>query len=100
MKALELFISLVEEDVEFIITADPIFDDCPCSEFEKHLHLFPSDSASPDINIYNGILWLFCNPKISLEFLKRAIIDFPEIDGMNKIIDIILQQINSKTAQN
>ena len=92
-KALDLFISLVQEDVEFIINADPIFDDCPCSEIEKQLIYSPKDNRSPDINIYNGILWLYCDPKISVKFLKKAIIDFPENAGIKKSIKIIKKSI-------
>ena len=36
-KSLELFISLVKEDVEFIINADVIYDDCPCPEIVEKL---------------------------------------------------------------
>jgi len=94
-KALDLFLSLVQEDVGFIINADPIFDDCPCSEIEKQLIYSPKDNLSPDINIYNGILWLYCDPKISVKFLKKAMIDFPENVGIKESIKIIKQQIKS-----
>jgi len=95
MKGLELFISLVQEDVKFIINADPIFDDCPCPEIEKQLRTSPKDNLSPDINIYNGILWLYCNPKISVKFLKKAIMDFPENTDIKNAIEIIRQEIKN-----
>ena len=98
MKALEVFILLVEEDVEFIINADPIFDDCPCPEIEKQLRISPKGILSPDINIYNGILWLYCNPKMSVKFLKKAIADFPENKGIKKSVEIIKNQIKNRPS--
>jgi len=85
----------VQEDVKFIINADPIFDDCPCPEIEKQLRTSPKDILSPDINIYNGILWLYCNPKISVKFLKKAIMDFPENTDIKNAIEIIRQEIKN-----
>ena len=95
MEGLELFISLVQEDVKFIINADPIFDDCPCPEIEKQLRVSPKEILSPDINIYNGILWLYCDPKISVKFLKKAMVDISENSGIKKSIEIIKQQIKN-----
>lgn len=89
MKGLELFTSLVKEDISFIVNADPIFDDCPCSEIIKELQPSPNDSITPDLNIYNGIIWLYCDPKISIKFLKKAIIDFPDNLGLKSTIEII-----------
>ncbi len=99
MKALDLFISLVQEDVGFIINADPIFDDCPCPEIEKQLRVSPKEILSPDINIYNGILWLYCDPNYSVKFLKKVLKESPENEGIKKSIEIIKNQIKSyKTA--
>jgi len=95
MKALDLFISLVQEDVGFIINADPIFDYCPFPEIEKQLRVSPKEILSPDINIYNGILWLYCDPKISVKFLKKAMVDISENSGIKKSIEIIKQQIKN-----
>ena len=99
MKALDIFISLVQEDVEFIINADPIFDDCPCPEIEKQLRVSPKEITSPDVNIYNGILWLYCDPNNSVKFLKKVLKNSPENDGIKKSVEIIKNQIkNYKTA--
>lgn len=94
MKGLELFTSLVKEDISFIVIADPIFDDCPCPEIVKELEPSPSESISPDVNIYNGILWLYCDPKTSLKFFEKAIIDFPENKELKETVEIIKKLIN------
>jgi len=89
MKSLNLFTALVNEDVSFIINADPIFDDCPCSEIRNNLKQSPKETASPELNIYNGILWLYCDPKVSLKFLKKSINDFPENIDIKKSLKTI-----------
>ncbi len=94
MKAFELFTLLVNEDVGFIITADPIFDDCPCPEIVKQLQSSPQQKISPDANIYNGILWLYCDPKISIKYFEDAMIDFPENYEIKKSIEKIKQYKN------
>jgi len=96
MKGLELFTSLVKEDISFIVNADPIFDDCPCPEIIKELEPSPNDPITPDLNIYNGIIWLYCDPKISIKFLKRAITDFPTNKELKEAIGVIKQFIKNK----
>lgn len=88
-KALELFISLVKDDVDFIINADPISDDCPCPEIVDELGTTPKDDISQESNLYHGILWLYCDSKVSLKFLKNALKDFPEDEGLKDSIKII-----------
>lgn len=95
MKALELFIPLVIEDVDFIMSADPIVDDCPCREIMQHLSSSPKNIDSAESNIYNGILWLYCEPKKSLKFFRRAMFDFPENEEIKKIILIIKEHIQN-----
>ncbi len=88
-KSLELFTSLVKEDVQYIITADPVFDDCPCTELKKGLKDLPIETVSPEVNIFNGILWLFCDPKISIKFLQEAIKDLKDNAEIKESIEII-----------
>jgi tetratricopeptide (TPR) repeat protein len=94
-KALELFIPLVLEDAKFIMGADPIKDDCPCKEIMQHLKSSPKEIDSSEFNIYNGILYLYCEPKKSLKFFKRAMLDFPENEEIKKIILIIKKHIEN-----
>ncbi len=71
-KAYSLFHELVAEDVEFIIIADAVKDDCPCPEIiEEFDHNFNPQSEF-DYNLIHGMLWLYCNPKKSLDYLRMA----------------------------
>jgi len=99
-KSLELFIGLVKEDINFIATADPIYDDCPCSEIINQLETLPKDQLSPDTNLYCGILWLYCDPKVSIKFLKKAVIDFPENVGLKNTLEIIKEFIKTSSHHN
>jgi hypothetical protein len=92
-KSLELFVSLVKEDVEFIINADPIFDDCPCPEIVEKLRTSPKENISPESNLYNGILWLYCDSKVSLKFLNKSLKDYPTDEGLKDSIKIIKKSI-------
>jgi pentatricopeptide repeat protein len=94
-KALELFVELVKEDVEFIINTDPVFDDCPCSEIIEKKPYFPEEKLSSETNIYSGILWLYCDPKLSVDFLKKVKIDLPEMTELDEVIKIIEKYINN-----
>ena len=96
MKGLELFTSLVKEDISFIVNADPIFDDCPCSEIIKELQPSPNDTITPDLNIYNGIIWLYCDPIISIKYLKKAFFDFPDNLGLKSTIETIELHIKNE----
>jgi len=94
-QALELFISLVKEDVGFIINADPIIDDCPCPEIIEQLTNGINESESLDINIYKGILWQDCDPKTSIKFLEKAVHDFPKKKEIKETIKIIKKYIQN-----
>lgn len=72
-KALDLFLSLIKSDIDFVINTDVKADDCPCpdliSEIEKQNNLFRSEV---DKVAALGILWLYCSLEKSIEFFKQA----------------------------
>lgn len=92
-KAVDAFYSLVKEDVQFIIDADPVFDDCPCSEIVSEFAKVGALSNSGNYNLSNGILWLYCDPNISIQFLQKAIIDLPENNKIKESLNIIESHI-------
>ena len=94
LKALHIFHSLVKEDIQFIIKADSIYDDCPCEEIVQNLHLFPKEFDEGDFNLYSGILWLYCDPQKSLLFFNKAKEYFPEEKEIRNIISIIKNYIS------
>jgi tetratricopeptide (TPR) repeat protein len=92
-KALDTFISLIKEDVEFVINTDPISDDCPCPElvFDMEQKLENSKN-SIDFNLILGMLWLYCNVEKSLYYFNRVL----QIDSEFSKVKIILALINAR----
>ena len=72
-KAFSIFISLINEDAEFIIHTDPIDDDCPCPEliFEAERCLMNNDD-SIEFVLRMGMLWLYCDVRESIRYLNQA----------------------------
>jgi pentatricopeptide repeat protein len=83
--AFELFTKLVEEDLEFIIKTDPIFDDCPCPEIIYELENSIETNNQDEKNLALGMLWLFCDIKNSIKY-------FSELPS-DRIIDNILKKL-------
>ena len=73
-RALEIFISLVANDVDFILDSDPIRDDCPCPEvvFELEDDL-TIDKNSADYYKNLGMLWLYCDLHKSIEQFEHSL---------------------------
>jgi pentatricopeptide repeat protein len=72
-KALELFLNLIKEDIDFITNVNLIDDDCPCSELIFDIeNKAKSYSQSVDTNIVLGILWLFCDIDRSINYFEQA----------------------------
>ena len=94
-KAFDLFYELVLDDVEFIVKADPVFDDCPCQEIIRELNL-ENDSTSKQIEqlLLKGMIWLFCDPKQSLFFLEKAGEIEPHNAKISKTINTISKYLS------
>jgi len=95
-KALDLFVSLVEEDVAFIIYADPIIDDCPCPELVYDMEeKFYDNKNSLDYHLKLAMIWLYCNVKKSLHYFNLSL----NIDRDNKLIKKIINHLTSYLLQ-
>ena len=86
-KALTVFISLIKEDIDFVINTDPIDDDCPCPELVFDMEHGNSNlQSSLDSILVLGMLWLYCNLHKSHEYFTKA----SNVDNTNKMIKSIL----------
>ncbi len=94
-KALDMFISLIKEDVDFVIKTDPISDDCPCPElvFDMEQKL-ENNKDSLDFNLILGMLWLYCNVEKSLYFFNRVL----HIDPGFSKVKIILALLKTRAV--
>jgi len=90
-KALEVFHSLVQEDISFITSADSVLDDCPCiellNEFDK-THDFTDEFEH---NLSHGMLWLYCDKAKSIKYLNKALKHFPA----NKMLKASIKAIKN-----
>ncbi|MEG8947776.1 hypothetical protein [Rosettibacter firmus] len=91
-KALNLFYSLVEQDIDFIINTDPEKEDCPCPDLVKKLE----DNQSLYNNKYwffieLGILWLYCDKQKSLKYFEEAY----AIDSSDERVLSIIKKIKN-----
>jgi len=90
-QALEVFVSLIKEDIDFIINTDPVDDDCPCPELVFELeHSNVHNHQSLDSMLVLGILWLYCNLQKSFEYFTQA----AKLDNDDKMIKSILALLN------
>ena len=94
-KALDTFISLIKEDLEFVIKTDPISDDCPCPElvFDMEQKL-ENNHKSMDFNLILGMLWLYCNEEKSAYYFNRVL----QMDPDYTKVKIILTLLNSRVV--
>lgn len=73
-RALEVFLSLIKEDISFIINTDPVADDCPCPDLVFDMEQrWKKDQASLDHSLTLGMLYLYCDVGKSLEYFLRAV---------------------------
>ena len=91
-KAFDLFCSLVDEDIEFIIHTNPQTEDCPCPELVTELE----DGSKPVSNEYEfsielGMLWLYCNAEKSLDYFQKAY----QIDESDMRLETIINKIKN-----
>lgn len=71
-RALELLVSLIEEDIEFITKSDPIFDDCPCPELVYELQSqIDGFNNLVTSNLKLGIFWLYCDINKSIHYFNE-----------------------------
>ena len=90
-KALTVFLSLIKEDINFIINTDPVDDDCPCPELVFDMeHWNVNTHQSLDATVVLGMLWLFCNLHKSFEYFTQA----ANMDKNDKMIKSVLALLN------
>ncbi len=96
-RALQTFLSLIKEDIHFVIDTDPVEDDCPCPELvfdiEKSSENKPSELARTEVL---GMLWLYCNPEKSAKYFRKALTfqtDTQYLKPIMLIIDKYLENV-------
>ena len=93
-KAINLFLSIIKSDIDFIISTDIKADDCPCpdiiSGIEKQSSLFNNEI---DRAAALGMLWLYCSLEKSIEFFKQAEVKNPNEIRFREINSILMKRL-------
>jgi len=96
-KAMNLFYSLIEDDIDFIINTNPEVEDCPCPDLVEKLEKEkPEHLSDYDLSLELGILWLYCDKKKSLQYFENAF----NLNSTDKRIPFIIDKIKSKLMSN
>jgi len=97
-KALKIFKSCLDDDIDCIVKIDPIAEDCPCPELVGELETkLMKNLNSVDFHLMLGMLWLYCNIDKSLEYFKKALQLEPEnVDIKNIIFKLISYQMKEQ----
>ena len=97
-KALEVFHSLVQEDISFITSSDSVLDDCPCDDLLHEFDKTHDFTEEYEYNISHGMLWLYCDKAKSIKYLKKALKQFPTNEKLKSSIKTIEKYLKSIPA--
>lgn len=98
-KALDVFHSLVQDDVGFITSADSVLDDCPCDELLHEFDKTHDLKEEYEYNISHGMLWLYCDKAKSVKYLKKGLKQSPTQEKLKASIKAI-QKYNKNGQAN
>lgn len=94
-KAFNFFFEIVKENIDLITSTDIVSDDCPCPELiSKYGNVKPTVECSYDAKLMLGMLWLFCNSKISFEFFDNLSLEEKSDERIIEVRNIIKEKIN------
>lgn len=88
-KALNAFMELLKEDIEFVTNTNIKEDAYPCPELiAKYGTVLPYENNSTDLRIMLSILWLYCDAEKSYKFFKSLLDEDIEKDKISMIVKI------------
>jgi tetratricopeptide (TPR) repeat protein len=94
-RAMNLFLSLVKEDADFIINTDPVDDDCPCPDLVYEFEIRLKENAgSLDDYLLLGILWLYCNVNKSIDYFNRALRIDPDNSRIRAVLALLTPHLH------
>jgi pentatricopeptide repeat protein len=96
-KALDVFMELIKEDIDFVTNTDLKEDACPCPELiAKYGTILPYESNSTDLKIMLSILWLYCDAEKSYKFFKSLLDENIENEKISSVVKIIQNRLKVK----
>jgi len=99
-KAIDVFISCLEDDIECITKIDTMAEDCPCPELVTELEKkLAGNLNSFDFHLMLGMLWLYCDAQKSIGYFVKAQQINPESTRVEYIISLISSYQNKGVFQ-
>lgn len=96
-KALDVFMELIKEDMDFVTNTDLKEDACPCPELiVKYGTVLPYENNSTDLRIMLSILWLYCDAEKSYEFFKSLLDENIENEKISSVVEILENRLINK----
>jgi tetratricopeptide (TPR) repeat protein len=96
-QAIDEFLKLIQEDIDFVINTDIIGEDCPCTEiiFELEKNL-PLESKSSLIYSILGIIWSYCDIGRGYDYFQKALKmeDGKKIEKICSLLELKLKEQN------
>lgn len=98
--AYKYFIELIDVDIDFIVNAHPIHDDCPCPELVEQIENQNNlNKDSLDYQLMLGMIWLYCDVEKSISYFLTAKEINPDYPRIDHVINKILNYISTKQIQ-
>ena len=95
-KALNLFLSQIKDDIDFVINTDIHSEDCPCpeliSQIENEEKLFKNEIEKTTAL---GMLWLYCSIEKSIDFFKKVEVKNSDDERIKEINSILINKLIS-----
>jgi hypothetical protein len=98
-KAIDEFLSLIREDINFIINTNLQDEDCPCPEIISEIGSNKINFSNKEKKIALGILWLYCDLDTSLRYFEEYNKEYGQDNKINEIISIIKTFKNQTTQE-
>jgi len=99
-KAMEVFMDIIQNNVEYIMNTDPIKDDCPCGELVNNLEMITKRGEKTFTSHQTlGILWLYCDLHQSIDNFEKALVLKPNDENTNGVL-IILKKKQMELSTN
>lgn len=96
-KALDLFVSLIKENIDCIIDTKPDEEDCPCADLVKNIESGKTKRSNQyELFIELGILWLYCDINQSLNYFIKARQLYQNEMRLQQIIQILTSKIKEQ----
>jgi len=96
-RALNLFKSVIQTNINLIAKTDIIDEDCPCPDLIKRLKWYEQiTNSSFDFNCIVGILNLYCDVEDSCLYFSKALQQQPTDELIKSIFDIIASYSKNK----